>query len=146
MKQSGFTLLEVLVATVIMAVAIGGTLSALSSSMRNEARLSDYDRAAMFARRKLEELLIDRKLPKMAPLEGVWDPAMTNGRTSGWQARITPWEMTPNAGPGSPVLERIELEVWWEDGGRRRVFRLDGYRRGILTPAEIAAGATPPPQ
>ena len=75
MKQSGFTLLEVLVATVIMAVAIGGTLSALSSSMRNEARLSDYDRAAMFARRKLDELLVDRKLPKMAPLEGVWDPA-----------------------------------------------------------------------
>ena len=41
-RQRGFTLLEVLVATTIMAVAIVGLVSMLSSTIRNAARLTDY--------------------------------------------------------------------------------------------------------
>ena len=37
MRQRGFTLLEVLVATMVMAIAVSGLLGALSSSMRNAA-------------------------------------------------------------------------------------------------------------
>lgn len=142
MKQRGFTLLEVLVATVILAIAVAGVLSALTTSLRNAARLTDYDRSAMLARRKMDELLQERGLPKFVAIEGVWDPSMTNGQTSGWTARIQPWEMAPGSGPGSPVLERVELQVWWQTaGGQRRQFNLEGFRRGTLTPADIAAGA-----
>ncbi len=141
MRERGFTLLEVLVATTIMAIAVAGVLSALSTSMRNASRLSDYDRAAMLARHKMDELLVDRKVPRFVVLEGAWDAAMTNGRSSGWRARVTPWELPPKPGPGAAMLERIELEVWWQDGDRRRTFTLDGFRRGRLTPADIASGA-----
>ena len=143
-KQSGFTLLEVLVATTLMAIAVSGLLSALSSTMRNAARLTDYDRSAMMARRKMDELLEDRKLPKFVYLEGQWDPSMANGREAGWRARIMPWEIAPGSGPGSNILERIELEVWWLEGDRRRALGLEGFRRSVLTQADIEQGALVP--
>lgn len=127
-----------------MAIAISGVLSALSSTMRNAARLTDYDRSAMLARRKMDELLIDRKLPKFVFLEGQWDPVMTNGRQAGWRARILPWEIAPSSGPGSNILERVELEVWWMEGERRRGLQLEGFRRGMLTDADLAQGAVVP--
>ena len=143
-KQRGFTLLEVLVATTLMAIAVSGLLSALSSTMRNAARLTDYDRSAMMARRKMDELLVDRKLPKFVYLEGQWDPSMANGRDAGWRARIMPWEIAPGSGPGSNILERIELEVWWLEGDRRRGIALEGFRRSTLTQADIEQGALVP--
>ena len=139
----GFTLLEVMVATTIMAIAVVGLLSAISASMRNAARLSDYDRSAMLARRKMDELLLDQRLPRFIAVEGFWDRAAA-GVEGGWHARVTPVDSLPRPNPGSAVLDRVELEVWWKSGERRRTFTLEGFRRGILRPEDIAlAGALP---
>ena len=53
-----------MVATVIMAIAVTGLMSAISTSLRNAARLTDYDRAALFGRQKMDELLIADGLPE----------------------------------------------------------------------------------
>jgi general secretion pathway protein I len=124
-RQKGFTLLEVLVATVIMAVAVTGLLSALSTSMRNAARLTDYDRAALSARVKMDELLTTTQLPRGTVLEGPWE-------YGGWRARVTPFESLPNSGPGSLVLDRIELELWWMSGDVRRHLNLEAFHRSEL--------------
>ena len=86
-RQAGFTLLEVLVATVILAVAISGLMSALSGSMRVAGRLTDYDRAAMLAKRKMEEILADKRVPRNILLQGAYDPTQTNGAPSGWRRK-----------------------------------------------------------
>lgn len=140
MNKRGFTLLEVLVATVIMAVAVVGLLSALSTSLRNAARLTDYDRAVLLGRQKMDELLIANKLPKLTPFEGTWEPNLTGGLPIVWRARLTPFEMPPNAGPGASILERIQLEILWKNGDRERTFTLEGFRRGTLTPEDVTAG------
>ena len=57
-RRHGFTLLEVLVATLIMGIAISGVLSGLAAASRNAARLTDYDRATLLAREKMDELLV----------------------------------------------------------------------------------------
>ena len=141
MNQRGFTLLEVLVATVILAIAVTGLMSALSGSMRNASRLTDYDRAAMLARRKMDEILEDKKLPKFVALEGEWDPNYTGGKRSGWRAQIQPWELLPNAGAGQLALDRVQLEIWWMDSDTRRTFQLEGYRRAMMTESDARGGA-----
>jgi general secretion pathway protein I len=138
--QSGFTLLEVLVATVVLAVAISGLMSALSTSLRAAARVTDYDRAAMLARRKMDEIITERRLPRNMMFEGAYNPAETNGAPSGWRARIAAFEFPPNPSPGVPIVDRIEVEVWWMDGTTRRTFNVEGFRRYYLTAQDVAAG------
>ncbi len=140
MNRRGFTLLEVMVATLIMAVAVTGLLSALSTSLRTASRLTDYDRATLLARQKMDELMVATHLQKIAPFEGTWGPEVTAGLRTGWRARITPFEMPPGASAGTAFLERIEVEIWWMNGDQRRSFQIDGFRRSVLTQEDLAAG------
>jgi general secretion pathway protein I len=135
--ERGFTLLEVLVATLIMGIAIAGILGALSAASRTAASLTQYDRATLLARQKMDELLVDQHLPRKSMLQGAWSPDQAGGVDAGWRARVTPFEFSPNTGPGQWVLDRIELEIWWMEGATRRGFTLEGYRRGILHAGEL---------
>lgn len=131
--RGGFTLLEVLVATAIMGVAIAGVMGGLAQSTRNAARLTQYDRATRLAQEKMNELLVDDSVSRKAPVEGLFPPSLTGGIPAGWRARISPFETASGqVSPGAWVVDRIELEIWWMDGPTRRSFSLDGYRRGIL--------------
>lgn len=138
MKRAGYTLLEVLVATAIFAIAAVVVLSALSSSTQNAARVTDRDRAMLLAREKLDELLIDRKAPKNIPIEGVFDAAQTGSVPCGWRAQLSTFEAGVKS-PDAPALERVQVEVWWGPENDRHSFRLDGYRRGALTEHEASA-------
>lgn len=138
-RQAGFTLLEVLVASVLMSVAVAGLLSQLTTSLSIAARLTEADRAALLARRKMDELMTVRRLPKGAPLAGTIE-----GAPGGWRARVTPFEMARGSGPGSFYIERIELEIWWMNGDSRRTFVLEGFRKTILTPQDLAEGMVLP--
>jgi type II secretion system protein I len=136
-SRAGFTLLEVLVATAIMGFAVAGILSAISASTRNAVRLTQYDRATLLARQKMDELLVDLKLPRRIPLEGRWPQAQSGGVDAGWRATVTPFEAVPGAAPGQWVIDRVELEVWWMDGATRRAFLLEGFRRGMLRAGDL---------
>jgi general secretion pathway protein I len=145
MNQRGFTLLEVLVATVIMGLAVVGMMQAISQSLHNASRVTDYDRAAIVARSKMDDLLLNYKLPRLTVIEGTFDPLLIGGREGGWKARITPFERPPNGAPGSQMLERVELEIWWKDGERRRTFNLEAFRTDVVHPEDAAAMAAPGP-
>jgi len=139
--KRGFTLLEMIVATTIMGVAIAGLMSGISSTTRNAARLRDYDRVVQLARLRMNSLLADPRVPRNVPQEGVFDPALTGGLESGWRAQVTMVEkssLTPAA--GEYVLDRIQLEIWWMSGGQRRTFPLDSYRRRTLRQEDFAEG------
>lgn len=143
MNRKGFTLLEVLVATTIMGVAVVGLLSALSTSVRNAARLTDYDRAVILAKSKMDALLLDSRLPLFSVMAGEFDQATIGGMRGGWRARLTPFETPPNPAAGSGTLERLELEIWWMPGDIRRTFTLEGFRRKTIRPEDLAAYGGP---
>lgn len=138
--QRGFTLLEVLVASMVMGIAVAGVLSAISSATRNAARLSQYDRAALYARSKMDELLVVKELPRGVPLDGKFDRAASNNVEAGWTARVSPFEFVEPPAPGFWVVDRIALEIWWMDGATKRSYSLEGYRRGILRGEDFTDG------
>jgi general secretion pathway protein I len=138
--KRGFTLLEMIVATTIMGIAVAGLMSGISNSTRNAARLRDYDRVVQLARLRMNGLLTDPRVPLNAPQEGLFDPAITGGLECGWRAQVSVAEKsssTPAA--GDYVLDRIQLEIWWMSGGQRRTFPLDSYRRRTLRPEDLEA-------
>jgi general secretion pathway protein I len=124
--ESGFTLLEVIVATAVMSIAVIGLLSLVSGSLANAARVKEYDRAAMLARHQMGELLVSEPLPLGTDLSGSFDGA------SGWTARAEPFELPMRAGPGQPMLVRIQLDIWWQSEGRRKSVGFEGYRRMLI--------------
>lgn len=134
-RRAGFTLLEVLVATVIMGVAVTALIVGLSQSVKNANRLADYDRAVMLARTRMNDLLLDVNLPFEGTVNGVFPADQAGGIPSGWDASLKPYDIPPNAGPGTVVLQQIALEIWWQPatGGRRRM-HLESYR-----PARVPA-------
>ncbi|MGH9673524.1 MAG: type IV pilus modification PilV family protein [Bryobacteraceae bacterium] len=124
-RHAGFTLLEVLVATTILGLAVAGLLGNLTASMRNQARVAESDNAARTARRTMDELLSGPPLPRSQVVEG-------RNEAGGWRARASIFERPPGAAAGNAVLERIELEVWWMNGGEKRTFALDAFRSVTL--------------
>ena len=131
-QQRGFTLLEALVATMIMGVAIAGILDALAASSRNVSRLTQADRAVVLARAKMDELLVNDALPRNQYVDGIFSGAEAGAINTGWRAKVTPIEAAPGALDLNWVIDRVELEIWWMDGATRRSFSLEGYRRSLL--------------
>ena len=123
--RGGFTLLEVLVATTIMAIAVVTLLSALTTSLRNASTLIDSDKAAMLGKQTLDALLVETQLPPGQVLQGQFKPHET-GLTGGWRARVEPFETAQNV---RGRVDRIVLEIYWQRGLGRRTMQLEAFRR-----------------
>jgi general secretion pathway protein I len=127
-SRRGFTLLEMMVATTIMGVAVVGLLSQISSSVHNASRLRDYDRVAQLARERMNELLADYNMPRDVELNAEFDPQVTGGLTAGWRSQLSTFEKPQNL-QGQLVLDRIRLQVWWDVNGKRRTIYLESFRK-----------------
>src|SRR6201999_960214 len=114
--RRGFTLLEMMVASTIMAIAIVGLLAGIGGATRNAAHLREYDRAAQLARVQMNNLLSDDLLGQGSTMGGAFNHELTGGMDVQWQARLTNVEMPPNPMVGAPCLQRIELQIAWSAG------------------------------
>lgn len=132
-RQRGLTLIEVLVAFVVLALTLGVILQIFSGGLRN-ARLSDaYTRALLLAESRLEAVGSEQ--------------AVVPGETTGqlgedlrWRVRIQPWAgaaADPLAASGptggaqpAPMLYEVQVQVAWQAGGRERRLRLTSLRLG----------------
>jgi len=132
--SGGFTLLEVLVATFIMGLAVVGLLSGLAASVRNAARLSEHDRMAMLARAKMDQILVDYNIPLEAAFDGKFNASQAGGEDAGYHAVMSVFEAPPQARPGASILQRVVLKVWWSGPDHQRTLELEGFRRNQIPP------------
>jgi prepilin-type N-terminal cleavage/methylation domain-containing protein len=138
---NGFTLLEMIVASTIMAIALVGLLAGISGTTHNATRLQDYDRAVQLGRARMDELMLDLRLPRNVPFSGSFDTRQTGGFEAGWRARVTAFEMPPVRLEGETGLDRIELEIFWKSGEVQRSFTLDAYRPHVISADDVRAAS-----
>jgi len=138
-SERGLTLLEMIVATTILAIAIVGLMSGLAGTTRNAARLQDYDRAVQLGRLRMNELLLDPRIPRDSLVQGAFPPSEAGGMEAGWKARVTQFAPPPAIQSGATAIDRVELEVWWRSGQNIRTYTLDAYRPRALTKEDLSA-------
>lgn len=99
-RVAGFTLLEVLVALAVIAVALGALISGISQSTDNEARLRDKTFAHWVALNKITEQQLSGTWPRIAITKG----------TVVLAEREWHWTLTISGTPDQD-LRRAEVEV-----------------------------------
>jgi len=140
-RESGITLLEMLVAATILAIAVVGLMTGLSGTTRNAARLQDYDRAVQLGRTRMNELMLDLRLPRNATVSGTFDRSQSGGMDAGWRARLSQFSLPPVMRAGEAGLDRLELEIWWKSGTATRTYTLEAYRPRPIRNEDVAAAA-----
>ncbi len=120
--QRGTTLLEVVLATLLLGVAAAGLLGAVNRALAGVQAARDHSRAVTHANSVLDELLALPRLRVGQALQGSVDA------TSGWKAVAEPLQL-PNDRSGTTGLIEVQVEVWWLSGGQRKTLTLEGYRR-----------------
>ena len=110
-RQSGFSLLEMLVAISILALALGSLYQAASGAARNVRTSERYAYGVELARSLLSE-------NAMVPQRGVNNSGET---ASGYQWRVQSSPVNlQRAGLGRSQLHELEVGVAWFDGSKRR--------------------------
>jgi general secretion pathway protein I len=123
--ERGFTLLEVLVAFVIAALALGVLFRGTLDGLRATHAASRYEEAVTRARSRLAALTAGGLAPG--------DRQGDDGNGFHWRERITTIETAaspPQGAGGSLALYAVSVAVSWMDSNRRTV-ELDSERIGL---------------
>lgn len=123
LRAAGFTLLEVLIAFVILAVALGTLLPGFSSGVRSLDLADDYTTAALLAESRLEA--VGREEPL---IEGVTSGAFANGFR--WQLEVTAVDDLDPEGTLPVQAYDVVLRVLWDAGQGQRSIRLQTLHLG----------------
>ncbi len=118
--SAGFTLLEVLVAFLVFALAFGAIMQILSGSIRNTARSAEYTQAALWAESKMETLGVEE------PLEEGSESGDFNDDYR-YELNVEPYEYIDEEGIVTDAIQTrllsVELVVRWNSGQRERSAR-----------------------
>jgi len=116
-RQQGFTLLEIVAAFVVFALAFSALLGIAGSNLAQARRASDITTASLYAQSKLDVLGVGDKL----------EPTHDSGRFDDrYSYDLDVRKLDPPAAEGGvldtiPVdLMRAELTVHWEESGKPR--------------------------
>lgn len=120
-KQSGFTILEVLVAFLVAALLLAVILSGFSTGLSSLARADRMSQAALVAQSRIAEL-------------GVVEP-LQEGQVSGrddqhgdyrWQINVQPfaWDYADATAQQGSTLYKVDVEVFWPAGDKEHSFLL----------------------
>ncbi|MDQ3287897.1 MAG: prepilin-type N-terminal cleavage/methylation domain-containing protein [Pseudomonadota bacterium] len=134
-RQGGYTLIEVIVAFALLALALTLLLGTLTGAVRQVRWSGDAGRAALHAQSLMDTVGIGQIL-----LPGRRDGEFDGGRYR-WELTVAPWDepLPPDAPvvPRTPALHRlyeVALLVQWGDGGPRERMELRTLRLAPVQP------------
>ena len=119
-RQRGFTLIEIVVAFVLLALVLSTGFEIFSSGLRRAADLEDQSRAILLAQSRLAGAGIEDTLQ-----EGTTSGDSDDHRFR-WTVTVTPTDEgmppadQPQPGPGTFQLFRVEAQVAWQGADTRQ--------------------------
>ncbi|NLB95910.1 MAG: prepilin-type N-terminal cleavage/methylation domain-containing protein [Armatimonadetes bacterium] len=113
--ERGFTLIEMIVATLVLAMGIAGALATFGAISRASGMAAEYDQAALLAERRLAEIAV------LGVSELTEESGDFGDEAPGWQ-----WEQELLETEIEGVIE-LRVTVRWESGNRRREFQVSTY-------------------
>jgi general secretion pathway protein I len=124
-RQAGFTLVEIVVAFVLLALVLSTGFEIFSSGLRRAGDLEDQSQAILIAQSQMAAAGMEAQLA-----EGTTQ-GDTEDRRFHWTVAVspttegTPPPDQPQQGPGTFMLYRVDVRVQWQGGDQReRVFSL----------------------
>jgi general secretion pathway protein I len=119
MRSSGFTLLEILIALVVLALAMGSLIKAASDYTGNQSHLRDRTLAMWVARNVLVQFQLDGEWPNVGERKGTLEMGHQEWR---WLATISQTE--------ERRLRRLDVDVMpLEADSEEPVSSLSGFLR-----------------
>jgi type II secretion system protein I len=135
-RSAGFTLMEVLVASVLISTVFVAVMSVMSQSLRNIDRMRPHETALLHAREKMNEELLREQLG-LEHSSGQWDDGYR------WSVDIAPYELQP-PGPQKqavarqtvvvqspqqqstqPGLFKVQIQIAWGDRQSPRTYSVE---------------------
>ena len=124
-QQSGFTLLETLVALSVLAISLGVIYQIFGTSLRNMQYTKEYSYAQMVAESKLSEL--GKGIPVSS---GNFEGNVDNKYS--WKMSIEPLGPLANANEDVVGKYQIRFVVNWDSNGKDRSLSLLTYRLATI--------------
>lgn len=118
-RSRGFSLLEILVAFAIMAIALGMLYRVMGNNIRQAGQLTGREHAMMLA----ESLLAAHQ---MVPPQGVQASGEAAG--FGWQVQSAAHATPANNDARAARLHELRVDVQWVEDGATRSFALASLR------------------
>ncbi len=106
-SRLGFSLIEVLIASLILVIGIIGLMPAFNSGMKGNTRAEMWTQAGLLAQRKIEEL-------KRGVLSA------SSGTEGKYHWKVAESDLDLPYQDRLKGLKRYELLIWWKDGERIR--------------------------
>ncbi len=124
--SQGFSLLEILVAFVMMGLVVGTLLQLFGSSMRNVALSDEYSFAVQVAESRLQSIGSEIKVE-----QGI-ERGSEEGTPYHWVVEMEPVELHEDQDDFSLSVQpyRVSVIVTWDSDGRKRQFALSSLRFG----------------
>ena len=133
-SQRGFSLLEMIAAMMLLAIAFAALMKVAGASISLTQNAAGYTEAALWARGLLDSAFVGEPVK----------PGNSTGQFNKiyrWQLAVTPWLDAGNVPPASPMhLYQLDLDVRWGPPSRPRSAHFRTLRLG----GQMQTGTTRP--
>lgn len=125
-REQGFSLLEILVAFVVMGLVVGTLLQLFGTSMRNVALSDEYSFAVQVAESRLQAVGSEIKVEQGS------ETGTEEGTPYRWEVNMEPVELLEDQDDFSLSVQpyQVSVTVNWESNGKQRQFMLSSLRFG----------------
>lgn len=133
-RTAGFSLLEVIAAILLLAIAFTALMKVAGASMALSHNAAQHSQVAMHARSLLDSAFVGEPIK----------PGSSSGRFDSqyrWQLDVSPWQAGGPVAPDAPIqLYQLDLTVSWGPSARPR----NAHFRSLRLGGPLASGQVNP--